>query len=60
MPQHGSTIIFSKIPAGSYCSAGIAYRVTKGTKSYRFDRVDGSSGTSDPAWAVKQSVWSEA
>ena len=54
-PQHGQVVTFSKVPAGSYCTPGVAYRVDrKGNKgAYRFENVARGSATYDQPWAVK-------
>ena len=65
LPVNGQTIIFSTIPAGSYCSEGVAYRVERSidrrTKlpkgSFRFVRVGSESSTYDQPWAVKMALW---
>lgn len=61
-PQHGQTIVFSKIPAGSYCSAGVAYRVErpKNQGDFRFVNIERGSSTYDRPWAVKCAVWEAA
>ena len=61
MPKHGQVVTFSKVPAGSYCSPGVAYRVDRrGNKgAYRFENVARGSATYDQPWAVKSAVWSE-
>ena len=65
LPVNGQTIIFSTIPAGSYCSAGVAYRVERSidrkTKlpkgDFRFVNVERGSSTYDRPWAVKMAQW---
>lgn len=59
MPMHGDVIIFSKVPAGSWCSAGVPYRVDRPNNKgwFRFENVARGSATIDPAWAVRQAVW---
>lgn len=61
-PKHGQTVVFSKVPPGSYCSAGVAYRVdrAKDKGDFRFERIATGSATYDRPWAVAMSVWSEA
>lgn len=61
-PHHGQTVVFSKVPAGSYCSPGVAYRVDrKGNKgTFRFENVARGSATYDQPYAVKSAVWAEA
>lgn len=61
VPQHGQTVVFSKVPAGSYCSVGVAYRVDrKGNKgTYRFENVARGSATYDQPYAVKSAQWKE-
>lgn len=58
-PKHDQVITFSKIPPGSYCTAGAPYRVDRhGDKgSFRFVNVEQGSSTYDEPWAVKRSVW---
>jgi len=60
-PKHGQTVVFSKVPAGSYCTAGMAYKVDRpGNKGdFRFENVARGSATYDRHWAVKSAVWSE-
>lgn len=62
MPQHGQTIVFAKVPVGSYCSPGVAYRVDrpKAKGAFRFERVATGSSTYDQPWAVAQSEWTAA
>lgn len=60
LPATGQTIIFDKVPAGSYCTAGVAYQVTAPRRpggDFHFVRADGSSGTYDRAWAVRAAKW---
>jgi hypothetical protein len=62
-PQHGQIIVFSKVPPGSYCTAGVAYRVDRPKNKgryYRFENVAQGSATTDAAWAVAQASWTEA
>lgn len=58
-PKHGQTVVFSKVPPGSYCSAGVAYRVDRhGDKGdFRFVNVERGSSTVDRPWAVGMSAW---
>lgn len=58
-PQHGQTIIFSKVPAGSYCSTDTAYRVDrpKNKGAFRFENVARGSATHDQAWAMRSAEW---
>ncbi len=58
-PAHGQTIVFSKAPAGSYCSPGVAYKVDRpGNKGrFRFERVEGGSSTYDAPWVVARAEW---
>lgn len=60
-PQHGDIITFTKVPAGSYCSEGVAYRVDrKGNKGdFYFQNVERGSGTYDRPWAVKMAEWTK-
>lgn len=60
MPTHGQIIVFTKVPAGSYCTPGVAYRVDrpKARGAYRFERVGVGSSTYDQPWAVAQAEWS--
>jgi len=60
LPAHGQIITFSQVPAGSYCTAGVAYRVDrpKNKGDFYFRNVEAGSGTSDKAWAVAKSKWS--
>lgn len=59
MPQHGQVITFSKVPAGSYCSVGVRYRVDRpnGRGAFRFVNAQTGSSTYDQPWAVKSSVF---
>ena len=61
-PQHGQLIVFSKVPAGSYCTAGVTYRVDRrGDKGdFRFENVERGSATFDRPWAVRQAEWRAA
>jgi len=61
-PRHGQVIRFSKVPAASYCSPGVAYRVErpKDQGDFRFVNVERGSATYDRPWAVKTAVWAEA
>ncbi len=58
-PAHGQVVVFTKVPAGSYCSPGVAYRVDrpKGKGAFRFERVEGGSSTYDQPWAVACAKW---
>ena len=58
-PAHGQIIVFRKVPAGSYCSTGVAYRVDRPNAKgrFRFERVEGGSSTYDPDWAVARAEW---
>lgn len=60
-PKHGQVVVFSKVPACSYCTAGVRYRVDRpGDKGdFRFENVERGSATYDRPWAVKSSVWAE-
>jgi hypothetical protein len=60
MPQNGEVVTFSKVPAGSYCSANVAYRVErpKNRGDFRFVNVERGSATYDRAWAMKSAKWS--
>lgn len=60
MPKHGNIITFTVVPAGSYCSVGVAYRVDRptGKGSFRFENVATGNATIDPAWAVARSTYS--
>lgn len=61
-PKHDQLIVFSTVPAGSYCSAGVTYRVDRrGDKgAFRFENVERGSATIDQAWAVRSAVWALA
>lgn len=58
-PKHGQVITFTKVPPGSYCSVGVAYRVDrpKDKGDFRFENVARGSATHDRPWAVKMSEW---
>ncbi|EJL33246.1 hypothetical protein PMI01_02208 [Caulobacter sp. AP07] len=58
-PKHGQTVVFSKVPAGSYCSTGVAYRVDRKDNkgAFRFENVERGSATYDQPWAVKSAQW---
>lgn len=61
LPQHGDTIIFSRVPTASYCSEGVAYRVDRpaNTGDFRFVNVERGSSTSDRPWAVRAAAWTK-
>lgn len=61
-PKHGHVVVFSKVPAGSYCTAGVRYRVDRRNDKgpFRFENVERGSATFDQPWAVKSAKWSEA
>lgn len=58
-PQHNQVVRFSKVPAGSYCSEGVDYRVDrpKNKGDFRFERVTTGSATVDRPWAVQCAKW---
>lgn len=58
-PRHGQIIVFTKVPAGSYCSEGTPYRVDrpKAKGAYRFENVAQGSATFDQPWAVACAKW---
>ena len=60
LPQNGQTIIFISTPAGSYLTAGEAYRVEHNGKKghdFRFVSVARGSSTYDRPHAVARSEW---
>lgn len=65
LPQPDQVVRFSKVPAGSYCTAGVAYRVERSvdrrTKKprgdFRFVNVETGSATFDRPWAVALAEW---
>lgn len=58
LPENGQTIRFSKVPAGSYCTAGVAYRVERHKGGdFRFVNVEKGSSTYDRPWAVLRAKW---
>lgn len=66
LPQHGQVIVFDRLPAGSYCRPGEAYRVDRPTirgkvsKDFRFVSIaTGSSSYSRPA-LVAEAAWHAA
>lgn len=61
-PKHGQTVRFTKVPPGSYVTAGAAYRVDrpKDKGDFRFVNVERGSATVDRPWAVAMSVWEAA
>lgn len=61
-PKHGQTVVFSKVPAGSYCSVGERYRVDRPADrgDFRFVNVERGSSTYDRPWAVKTAQWQAA
>lgn len=62
MPKHGQVVVFTKVPCGSYCTAGVRYRVDRPRDKgdFRFENVERGSSTYDRPWAVKMAEWKEA
>lgn len=60
-PTNGQIITFTKVPPGSYCQVGVAYRVDRPNDrgDYRFERVESGSATIDRPWAVAMAKWDE-
>ena len=64
-PTHGEVIVFSTVPAGSYCTPGVRYQVertvdrkTKQPKGpFTFRSVERGSATIDAAWAVRMAAF---
>lgn len=61
-PDHGAVVVFAKVPAGSYCSEGVRYRVERptGRGAFRFVNVERGSSTYDQPYAVAVARWAEA
>jgi hypothetical protein len=61
-PAHNQVVVFKKVPAGSYCSPGVAYRVDRPRDKgdFRFVNVEGGGSTYDRPWAVRCAEWSAA
>lgn len=61
LPADGSTVIFDRVPLGSYAYAGEAYRVDvrgKGRSAYvSLTNVARGSGTFDRGWAYAQAAF---
>jgi len=59
LPQNGQVIIFTSAPAGSYVTAGEAYRVDrpKNKGDFRFVSVARGSSTYDRPYAVARAEW---
>ena len=63
LPQNGQVIIFTIVPAGSYLTAGEAYRVEHNGKKghdFRFVSVARGSSTYDRPPAVARAEWQVA
>jgi hypothetical protein len=63
LPKNGQIIIFTKVPPGSYCRAGEAYRVEHNGKKghdFRFVSVDRGSSTYDRPHMVACAQWTVA
>lgn len=55
--QEGQIITFTKIPTGSWLSAGVKYLVEwKDDNSAYFRNAMRGSGTYDKAWAINQAI----
>jgi hypothetical protein len=61
-PQHGQIITFTRVPPGSYCDTGEAYRVDRPRDrgDFRFVNIETGASTYDRPWAVKMSEWEAA
>lgn len=59
LPQNGHVVIFLRVPAGSWCSAGESYRVDRPDDKgdFRFVSVARGSSTYDRPWAVAKAEW---
>jgi hypothetical protein len=59
LPKHGQTIIFERVPAGSYCRPNKPYRVEHSDNKghFRFVNDRNGIGTFDEPWAVAHSTW---
>jgi hypothetical protein len=62
MPQNGQIIVFTVPPAGSYLSAGEAYKVDmpKGAREFRFVSVARGSSAYAKAYTVAAAQWQVA
>lgn len=57
IPQDGSTIVFSKIPNGSYANTGEEYRVTVSFDTVYLKCVASGSGTFDKKAVYRFAEW---
>lgn len=62
LPQNGQTITFTVAPAGSYLSAGEAYKVDmpKGAREFRFVSVERGSSAYAKPYTVAKAEWQAA
>lgn len=60
LPPHGAVIIFDVVPVASWATAGVAYRVERQGREFRFENVANRTATFDRDWAVARSVWRAA
>ena len=60
LPADGAVIVFDVVPAASWATAGVAYRVEREGRSFRFQSVKNGTATFDRDWAVARSTWRHA
>lgn len=60
LPSDGAVIVFDVVPAASWATAGVAYRVERQGRSFRFQNVRTGTATFDRDWAVARSTWRHA
>jgi hypothetical protein len=59
LPRNGQIIVFSKVPVGSWATAGEAYAVDRPNNKgdFRFVSVVRGSSTYDRPWTVAKAQW---
>lgn len=60
LPPHGTVIVFDVVPVASWATVGVAYRVERQGREFRFENVRTGSATFDRDWAVARSTWRPA
>ncbi|ACB80849.1 hypothetical protein Mpop_2694 [Methylorubrum populi BJ001] len=60
LPADGAVIVFDVVPVASWASPGVAYRVERQGREFRFQNVRTGSATFDRDWAVARSSWRAA
>jgi hypothetical protein len=57
IPTAGSVIRFSRLPAGSYCSIGVLYRISIEGPYVYTQNIKTGSGSSDNTWAYRNAAF---